>query len=290
MKKCLGMMQYFEVIKKYDPFNILGMDKATDRIIKAVNNRERIIIYGYNDLDCITGISLLLLVLKYLNADVEYIIPDRVIDNRNLSSEIIKNHIYFLDASLIITVGCGINSSEEVELCKKLGIDIIISDYNLCLSTLPNTIIVDTNQKNCPYECKNLSSSGTAFKIIQAIASYYKMKCMKFVDLAAIGTISQLNEISGENRIIVEQGIAHINKTDNYGIKALLKLHKISEVTLENVSLLFLNLKLFLDENARINNSKIAVELFTTSNYDRAKQIAKYLNKDNQYQIHNIIS
>lgn len=289
MSKCLGMMQYFEVIKKYNPFNIFGMDKAVERIVKAVNNRERIIVYGYNDLDCIAGISLLLLVLKYLNADVEYIIPDGVIENRNLSSELIKNHIKFLNASLVITVGCGINSGAEVELCKKLGIDIVITDYNPCLGSLPKTIVVDTNQQDCTYEYKDLSGAGTSFKLVQAIASYYKMKCMKYVDLAAIGTISHLDSIVGENKIIVEQGIAHINKTDNYGIKALLRLHKITEVTLENVSLLFLNLKLFINEDGRINNSKIAVELFTTSDYDRAKQIAKYLNKDTQYRIDNAI-
>ncbi len=142
MEKLVDNLQWYKNPKVNNPFLLNGMDRALKRIVKAVNYREKIVLYGYYDFDGIAAISLLLIVLKFLNADVEYFIPDCLDKEHNINSTYIENHIKFLGADLIITVGCGINSSSEVELCKKLGMDIIVTDWHKCLKEKPKSTVI----------------------------------------------------------------------------------------------------------------------------------------------------
>lgn len=281
MENYCGNMQYFENENRYNPMFIKNMEEALKRIVRAVNNREKIVVYGYYDLDGITATSLLLLVLKYLNADVEYFIPDEMRENRKLSCDSIKNYIQLLGANLIITVGCGINSPFEVEFCKELDIDVIITDFNSSAEILPNALIVAPNQTGCFYSFKDLSGVGVAYKLVQAVSMYYKIKCInKYVDLVMLGTIASNKPIIDENEIIVNQGITHLKSTNNYGLKALLKVHNITEINFETIGNFAKKLIPPLNTLGPVNDARIAVELFTTSNVDRAEQIAKYLNKE----------
>ncbi len=276
-----GNMQYSRFSDMQDPFLLKGMKEALKRIIKAVNEREKIVIYGYYDLDGITAVSLLLLVLKYLNADVEYFVSDDIDDNFSMNSETVENHIKFLGTKLIITVGCGINSVSQVELCKELGIDVIITDYHKCCELLPETVIVNPTQKDCKYPFKDLTAVGIAFKIAQSISMYYQMKCIsKYLDLVMIGTLSRGITVTGENKIIINQGIYHLNYTNNYGLKALIKVHKIVSINKKSICKLAHNIIPSLKSRRTADNARIAVELFTTSNMDRAEQIAKYLKNE----------
>lgn len=281
MENYCGNKQYFENENRYNPMFLKNMEKALERIVKAVNNREKIVVYGYYDLDGIAATSLLLLVLRYLNADVEYFIPDEMKEDRKLSCDSIENYIQLLGANLIITVGCGINSFFEVEFCKKLDIDVIITDFNSCTEELPNTIVVSPNQTECFYSFKDLSAAGVAYKLVQAIARYYKIKGInKYIDLVMIGTAASNKPIMEENKIIIEQGVKHLNSTNNYGLKALLKIHKITEINVDNIINFARKIIPPLNTLGPVNDARIAVELFTTSNMDRAEQIAKYLNKE----------
>lgn len=274
-------MQYSRFSDTQDPFLLKGMKEALKRIVKAVNEREKIVIYGYYDLDGITAVSLLLLVLKYLNADVEYFVSDDIDDDFSINAETVKNHIKFLGAKLIITAGCGINSISQVELCKKLGMDVIITDYHKCGEVLPETVIVNPNQKNCKYTFKDLTAVGIAFKIAQSISMYYQMKCIsKYLDLVMIGTLSKGVNVNGENKIMVNQGIYHLNYTNNYGLKALIKVHEITNINKQNIYKLAYNIISSLKSRRNVDNARIAVELFTTVNMDRAEQIAKYLKNE----------
>lgn len=269
---------YFGLSGMHDPFLLHGMNDAISRISKAVNEREKIIIYGSQDLDGVTAVSLLILVLKYLNADLEYFIPDKMEKSNEISSDIIKNHIKFLGAKLIITVGCGINSNAEVELCRKLGIDIIITDYHICEEQLPNTTVLSPNKLGCKYPFKDLASVGIAYKLVQAIAMYYQMKSIsKYLDLVMMGTVSARMPLVGENKIIVDAGLYQLSYTNNYGIKALMKINRITNINIENVCDFT---EIIIPESSSLkiaNDSRIVVELFTTLNSDRAEQIAKYL-------------
>lgn len=265
----------------YDPFLLKGMEDALYRIVKAINMREKIVIYGFYDVDGITAISLLMLVLKFLNADVEYFIPSEPTESRNLNEKDIINHIKYLGPALIITLGCGINSFSEVELCNHMGIDVIITDFHDPVKQAPDAIVVNPKQRGCDYPFKDLCTCGITFKLAQAISSYYKMKSInKYIDLVMIGTISSKASIASENKIFIEEGIKQISSTHNYGICALKKTHNINVINEETVSKLALTVMPTINPVGRMDNAKIVVELFITSDSSRALQISKYLAKE----------
>lgn len=252
---------------------------ALDRIIKAINNREKIIIYGHYDLDCITGVSLLILVLRYLNADVEYYIPRDINDNCEINKNVLDNYIKILGSTLIITVGCGINSCNEVEYCKQLGIDTIITDYRKPLNKIPNTCVINYNENNDVYK-DNFTAVGIAFKLAKRIAKYYKMNCIdKYMDLVMLGIISADANIECENRDYILNGIKRLKHTNNYGLKALIKINNINKIDLKAISKLVNATMPTINPIGKMDNAKIIVELFTTSDSYRAEQIAKYLKK-----------
>lgn len=265
----------------YNPFLLKGMEDALYRIVKAINEREKIVLYGFYDVDSITAISLLMLVLKFLNADVEYFIPSERSENRDLFESDISNHIKYLGPELIITLGCGINSFKEIELCKYMGIDVIITDFHEPINRPPDAVIVNPKQKGCNYPFKGLCACGVAFKIAQAISSYYKMKSInKYMDLVMLGTISSKTKLESENRIFAEEGMKKLKNTNNYGICALLKTHNIMVINEDTVSKLALTVMPTINAVGRMDNAKIVVELFITSDSNRALQISKYLDKE----------
>ena len=276
-------IQDFDFLGMENPFLLKDMEEAMKKIIKAVNKREKIVIYGTCDLDGIASVAILLLVLKYLNADVEYFISDKI-DDFSIKSDIIENHIKFLGAKLIITIGCGIKSLPEIELCKRLGIDVIVTDYHKCGEFLPETIIINPNQPGCEYPFKDLVAVGIVFKLCQAISIYYNMKYIsKYLDLATLGIFSKGIYITGENEVMVREGMRCLSYTNNYGIKASLKVNKIHTITKENIYELSNKMVSSIGCKRYIDNARIAVELFTTESTDRAEQIAKYLRNEMIY-------
>jgi len=265
----------------YNPFLLKGMDDALYRIIKSINEREKIVLYGFYDVDSIAAISLLMLVLKFLNADVEYFIPSELNESHDLFEKDITDHIKYLGPGLIITLGCGINSFSEIKLCKCIGIDVIITDFHEPIKRAPDTIVVNPKQKGCNYPFKGLCASGVTFKLVQAISSYYKMKSVnKYMDLVMIGTIHSKTKLESENKIIVEEGIKQLDNTNNYGINALIKTHNIKIINKYSVSKLALKVMPTINPIGRMDNAKIVVELFITSDPNRAMQISKYLDKE----------
>ncbi|WP_010233512.1 DHH family phosphoesterase [Clostridium arbusti] len=272
---------YLKQPKFHNPFLLDGMQEAIDRVIRAVNNREKIIIYGYGDVDSICGISILFLLLKYLNADVEYFIPDDMDEEYTISSESLNNYIKYLGVDLLITVGCGSNSKKEIKLAKQLGIDVVITDYHQAYSACEETIVINPNKKFCNYPFKFLSAAGIAFKFCEAISVYYKIKGVyKYVDLAMIGTLASEFPIKTENKNIVDIGINHIATTNNYGIKALMKINNLNEINNTTAFRLASSIISMRIVEGRVDNARIAIELFTTHDSSRALQIAKYLNKE----------
>ncbi|MBZ9608107.1 DHH family phosphoesterase [Clostridium estertheticum] len=265
----------------YNPFLLKGMEAALYRVVKAINEREKIVLYGFYDVDSIAAISLLMLVLKFVNADVEYFIPSELSENRDLNEKDINNHIKYLGPGLIITLGCGINSFSEIESCKYIGIDVIVTDFHEPIKNVPDTIVVDPQQKGCNYPFKGLCASGLTFKLAQAISSYYKMKSInKYMDLVMIGTSYSKTKIESENKIIAEEGIKQLKCTNNYGICALLKTHNIKIINEDTVLKLALKVMPTINPVGRMDNAKIVVELFITTDKNRALQISKYLDNE----------
>ncbi len=281
---CYDSYDNLNLIKMHDSYLLKGIDAALERIVRAVNQREKIVIYGSYDVDGITSVSLLMLILKYLNADIEYYIPDRIDENNIFNCNTIENHIKLLGASLIITVGCGMNSFYEVELCKKLQIDVIVTDYRKPENSTPNTIIVNPNQTGCTYPFKELNAVGVAYKLAYAIADHYHVQCIeKYLDLVAIGIVSSNIPLNGENKLMVHKGIYYLTYTNNYGIKAMNQINNIGEINYSSLMKLANIVMPKINAIGRMDDARIVVELFTTTNKGRAEQIAKYINKTIQY-------
>jgi single-stranded DNA-specific DHH superfamily exonuclease len=276
-----GSSQYFKEYKLNNPLLINGMKDAIFKIVDAVNNREKIVVYGCGDVDSICGISILLLLLKYLNADVEYFIPDDTDNKIGISKKALNNYIKYLGADLLITVGCGSNSKDEIRLARQMGINVIVTDNHEEINSEIEAIVINSKNKECEYPFKYLSSSGTVFKLCEAISMYYTMKKVyKYIDLVMIGTLASKEPIKDENKALIDIGIENVLNTNNYGIKALLKINNISKMNMETVAKL-VNVVIPLKDSPRnMDNARIAVELFTTRDSYRAIQIAKYLKKE----------
>ncbi|KYH36021.1 single-stranded-DNA-specific exonuclease RecJ [Clostridium tepidiprofundi DSM 19306] len=264
--------------KNYNPYLLKNMSELLKRIISSINNREKIILYSYPDVDCITSVSMLLLVMRYLNADVEHFITSNIDCNKCLNYDDVLGHLKFLNPDLILCIGCGNNSSIEVELCNRMGIDVIIIGNQYFDDTVLNDISINPSQKGCEYPFKELSCSGVVFKLIQTLSNCYKIKYFyRYVDLAMLGTLSCGVKLTGENRLILDAGMKYLKHTNNYGIRALMKIHNIIDINIDNLFKLIDTIKPTMNAVGLIDNARIIIELFTTSNYFRAEQIAKYL-------------
>ncbi|WMJ81270.1 DHH family phosphoesterase [Clostridium sp. MB40-C1] len=284
MKKYCCYDNFLNSINTNDTYILKGIKSAVVRITEAVNKREKIVVYGSYDVDGITSVSLLILILKYLNADVEYYIPDTLEEKEIFNCYAIENHIRLLGASLIITVGCGINSLREVELCKKYNMDVIITDYHVPKDNIPKTIVINPKQEGCIYSFKELSAVGIAYKLAYSVAKEYQVKYIeKYLDLVAIGIISSGVPLVDENKRMVEKGIYYLANTNNYGIKALMKINNISDINYLSLFKIVHTIMPKVNAVGRMDDARIIVELFTTSDKERAERISKYIKMIRKY-------
>ena len=265
-----------------DPYEIKDMDKLVDRIDKAIKNKEKICIYGDYDVDGITSITIMYQFLTKLGADVMYYLPDRLIEgygiNNNALDEIKKKNV-----SLIVTVDCGITAVEEVEHAKEIELDICITDHHECAEILPKALaIVNPKRKDDDYSFKMLAGVGVAFKCLVAIAKKYnldKNEYLRYLDIVSIGTISDIVPLVGENRIISRYGLKMMEKTENIGLKALLKLVNYKEIDSMMVSF---GMAPRINACGRMGNASAAVKLLLEKDERTAERIALELDNLNQ--------
>ena len=194
----------------YDPFLMPDMDKAIDRIIKAVNDKEKIIVYGDYDADGITSTTILKRFFKDRGVELSTYIPNRLDEGYGLNKEAVEK-IAKQGFTLMITVDCGITSIEEVKYAKELGLDVIITDHHETLDDLPKAIaVVDCKRKDNKYPFNSLAGCGVAFKLIQAYCQKLGLnenESLKYLDIVCIGTISDIVPLVDENRVIAKLGL-----------------------------------------------------------------------------------
>ncbi|MBD3329963.1 single-stranded-DNA-specific exonuclease RecJ [Candidatus Peregrinibacteria bacterium] len=214
----------------HDPFLFKEMDKSIKRILQAIKDKERIIIFGDYDVDGITGTAILFQALSSLNANVSYRIPNREKDGYGLSIKFIEEFIE-KEISLIITVDCGISCKDEIALANKHNIDTIISDHHTIPKEPPNSFaILHPQDKSSDYPYPWLTGAGVALKIAQALIMRTKPEnewdktLSKLIDLASLGTVADLGPLSGENRLIVKRGLKELKNTKWEGLKHLMEL------------------------------------------------------------------
>lgn len=264
-------------INGYNPFILKDMNKALEKMVEAINNRKKIVIYGVPDVDGLCAIASLILVLKYLNADIEYVIQNEL--NKGITVEDIENNVSFLGGEVLITLGIDLKSEEEEKLCEKLGIDLICLE-NKESNKDKNYIYIDPNQKGCQYRYKNLSISGLTFKVMQSIAIYYNIKSInRYLDLIVIGEKYTEGPIKGEKGVFLKEGKKFLENTNNYGLRAIIDYYDIKNMNDEDIEQIINVITPKINAVKIMDNARIIIELLTTNQKDRADQITKYLNK-----------
>ena len=225
---------HFEEENLHDPYLLCDMDKATERIFKAIENKEKICVYGDYDVDGVTAVSTLYLYLTSIGADVSIKIPKREGEGYGVSCGAIEK-LADQGIELIITVDTGITACDEVEYAKEFGIDFVITDHHECRDELPNACaVVNPHRRDCPYPFKELAGVGVVFKLVcalemkrcrdegRAVELGIRDICIKYIDLVSLGTIADVMPIVDENRLIVSMGLRLMENSARPGLKALI--------------------------------------------------------------------
>ncbi|HBJ19335.1 MAG TPA: single-stranded-DNA-specific exonuclease RecJ, partial [Clostridiales bacterium] len=278
-----------------DPFLMKDADPAARRILRAVENGERITVFGDYDVDGVTAVSTLYLYLRSVGADVGYYIPNRATDGYGVSNGALDG-IFADGTKLIVTVDTGITAINEVEYAREHGVDFVVTDHHECHTELPHCPTVNPHRPDCPYPFKELSGVGVVFKLITAAeeirtgeprATVAARLFSSYADLVAIGTIADVMPVTGENRIIVSYGLHMMERPARVGLVALMdaaaaptdakhpeKRRKKPKITSSYIGY---TLAPRINAAGRIMSASMAVELFLAEDYHKAYAIAEEL-------------
>lgn len=260
----------------HDPFLLNDMDKATERIMLAIKNHEKICIYGDYDVDGITSVSVLYMYLTRFTNSVEYFIPDRFSQGYGVNENAIKN-IADEGCNLIITVDTGISAIEEIDYASTIGVDVIITDHHECQDVLPNAVaIINPKRHDSTYPFSKLAGVGVVYKLISAVDKIMSTNfANEYLDLVSIGTIADIMPLLDENRYIVKRGIEKIQTSPNPGLKNLVDIC----ITTQHVTSASIGFAIAPRINAagRMKNAEVAVKLFITRDSALAHDIAEHL-------------
>lgn len=263
----------------HDPFLFRDMEKAVSRIIQAVDNNEKIVIYGDYDVDGVTATVLLVNVLTEIGATCDYYLPNRLTEGYGMSAEGV-DEIHRRGGSLIITVDCGITAHDEVKRAKSMGIDIIITDHHEAHRELPEAVaILDPKVEGCPYPDKNLAGVGVALKLCQALAKAKGLDnslWLEHLDIVSIGTAADIVPLVGENRIIAKIGFERLIETKNIGIKKLVSYQGLDSKRLSTGDVVFY-IAPCINAAGRLGDSLRGVKLLLSTDEAEASLYAKEL-------------
>ena len=266
----------------HDPYLMPDMEIAVNRILKAIENKEKVIIYGDYDVDGITSITVLKKFLSDRGLQVDQYIPNRLDEGYGLNKAAIEK-IVEQKYNLMITVDCGISGIEEIEYANSLGLETIITDHHEPSDILPNAIaVVDAKRKDNKYPCNQLAGVGVVFKLTQAISQKLGLDAkeyLKFLDIVCVGTISDIVPLVDENRVIAKLGLKLVEVTKNIGLRTLLK--QIGYKKIDSSAISF-GVAPRINACGRMGHEKEALELFLTEDLAKAEQIAGRLNDYNK--------
>jgi single-stranded-DNA-specific exonuclease len=267
----------------HDPFLMNGMEAATKRVIRALTENHSICIYGDYDVDGTCSTALLYMFLKKLGANVDFYIPQRLTEGYGLSKESIDVIKSTINASLLITVDCGITAIEETAYANELGMDVIICDHHQPKDELPAAFaVLDPLKPECNYPFKYLSGAGVAFKLAQGVAEIIGKREMplEYLDLVALAGAADIVPLVDENRILVKEGLDNINNNPRPGILALIESSSLHPGNLNSGQVVF-TIAPRINAVGRLGDAKRAVELLITDSKEEAHKFAKVLETEN---------
>ena len=265
----------------YNPFFMPDMEKAVSRITKALKNNENITIFGDYDADGITSTTILKRFFHDINKECNVYIPNRLNEGYGLNKNAIKK-LSEDGTNLIITVDCGITAIEETKYAKELGIDIVITDHHESGEEIPDAeAVVDCKRKDNKYPFRELAGCGVAFKLTQALCKNLELnenQALKYLDIACVGTISDVVPLVDENRVIVKLGMLLLKQTKNLGLKQIINNAHFKEFNSMSVAF---GITPRINACGRLGHQDEALELFTTDNQEKATELAKKMDEYN---------
>ncbi|MDQ3072210.1 MAG: single-stranded-DNA-specific exonuclease RecJ [Bacteroidota bacterium] len=264
------------------PFLMKDMDKAVERIGRAIHDKEHILVYGDYDVDGTTSVALFYSFLMSFPAKVSFYIPDRFKEGYGISYQAI-DWAAEQDIKLVIALDCGIKSLSHIDKANDMGIDFIICDHHTCGDEIPKAVaVLNPKRKDCDYPYKELSGCGIGFKLAEAFAEYSKLDWdpESYLDLVAVSIASDIVPVTGENRILAHYGLNKINSTPRAGLKALMEVAGVKK----NMSISDLVFKIGPRINAagRIAQGKFAVQMLIEKDIHKAKEYAQGIDVTNK--------
>lgn len=272
----------------YDPFMMKDMDEGTDIIIDAIEEEKRIVIYGDYDADGVTSTVILYKALLELGANATYYIPDRELEGYGMSKDRIKI-LRDEGAEVILTCDNGISAVEEIKYAKELGFTVVVTDHHELpfveeegvkkYNVLDADAVINPKQEDCSYPFKLLCGAGIAFKFVQAL--YEKLgieneKAYEFIEIAGIGTICDVVDLIGENRIISKKSLSMISNTKNKGLRSLIQVLKIEEKNIKSYHIGFM-IGPCINATGRLDTAALSVELLCSEDGEEALRLANKL-------------
>ena len=266
----------------HNPFLIKDMEKSVERIIKAIENNEKVTIYGDYDVDGITSITVLKSFLKDRGLETFQYIPNRLNEGYGLNNNAIEK-IKQQGCDLMITVDCGISAINEINYASSLGIETIITDHHEPGNEIPKAFaVIDNKRKDSKYPFRELAGVGVVFKLIQAIGIKLGLKeeeYLKYLDIVCVGTISDIVPLVDENRVIAKLGLMLIRQTRNIGLKSIIDTSGYTKIDSNSISF---GIAPRINACGRMGKAEDALELFLSKNYNEVSELAKKLNDYNK--------
>lgn len=265
-----------------DPYLIADMDKAALRIKGAIDNFEKICVYGDYDADGVTSTALMYSYLSSHGADVMYYIPDRITEGYGMSCSAVDK-LHAQGVKLIVTVDNGVSAIEEIAYAKSLGIETVVTDHHMPGEQLPDAVaVVDPHREDCNLHFKDWAGVGVAFKTVCALENGdYSEILNEYADILAVGTVADVVDLKDENRAIVKYGVAKINANPCNGINALRQIAGVSDRALNGVGITF-SLAPRINAAGRMESAETALKLLLCEDLSAALGIAEQVDNCNK--------
>jgi single-stranded-DNA-specific exonuclease len=268
----------------HDPFLLKGMDVAARRVADAIAKGEPIAVYGDFDTDGVTAVTLLMQAITAMGGDIRPYIPHRLSEGYGLNVEAI-DRLIAEGVRLLITVDCGISNLREVAHAQSRGLDVIVTDHHTPPVELPQAhAVVNPKQPGCPYPFKQLVGVGIAYKLVQALVRLglkMPLRGRDLLDVVALGTVTDMGPLVGENRVLVKNGLDSINSTQRPGLRALIVAAGLLQGKVTSTDISFM-LGPRLNAAGRLDDAILAYKLLLADDYQEAQRLAEELNSANR--------
>ena len=271
-----------------DPQLLRDLPRAIERLLRAIQTGEKILIYGDYDVDGTTSVVLLTKAIQLAGGAAQYHVPHRLKDGYGMRPEVVETAAA-QGVRLIVSVDTGIRAAEVVARANELGIDVIVTDHHLPDAALPPAVaVLNPNRHDCPYPEKNLCGAGVAFKLVQALLAALPWAPEKqrrvaesFLKLVAIATVADVVPLTGENRVMVKHGLDGLRAVRNPGLRALLDVAGFTGATVPNSHQVAFQIAPRLNAAGRMDTAKTVIDLFLTEDASHARELAQQLHGQN---------